>query len=544
MTAEPMFVEGAPIHELTRTPAAQVVGKLAQQSNLLLSHFEHRVSLPLPEIWLPEGRPDLGEPIDWHRGVLPEAKYQSFSHDRMIGSFHPGHRAKWTGHELCHGLVGFAWKPGGSRFFHALAARLAEVLPVALWYFFDEAHLRRCEQHQGDGPLFRQFCAACERAAEDGSNPTDPDAEQWLARGQAYVQRELAAVRQSMTTGRMIPHRMATLDLGSDALAYAAAHAERLNSETFYRYMDRFGHEQRGHHTSLNSVIERIEAITSAIVSDTSVTPWRASRWHWAAQDVGGRLLQIWAETEGEAAEVLQSMVDHLADNQDAAAMASTIQSYEELCETWELPEPADVFAVGYELTGGYGRSVRQLVDGLHSALPATHRLLGEQGAALVGDFAVQDRSTRRPLGRRFAAFLPDSAHAALTDVARFEAAIAHASSPDLTAITLAPDATFENKSNWVRGPGGEVLSLAFDVPTLVEMVLRTQQMPADAGDACTVAIVSFADGDVGILHLSELAVERLAVTPGEAVDVSTLQLAEVSLLVEHGLLVPAQYSV
>ena len=285
---------------------------------------------------------------------------------------------------------------------------------------------------------------------------------------------------QSMTTGQMVAHRMATLDLGSDALAYAAAHAERLNSVTFERYLERFGHEERGNHTSLDGVIARIEAITSAIVSDSSVRPWRATRWHWAAQDVGGRLLQIWTETEGEAAEVLQSMVDHLADNQDAAGMASTIRSYEELCETWELPEPADVFAVGYELTGGYGRSVRQILDGLQSALPATHRLLGEHSAGVASVFVSEDTPTRSPLGRRFASFLPGSAHEALTDVARFEAAIAHATPPDLAAITLARDVAVENESNWVRGHGGEVLSLAFDVPTLVEMVLRTQQMPED----------------------------------------------------------------
>ena len=153
MTAENIQVEGAPAHELLRSPASQAVGRLAMQSNLLLSHFEHRVELALPEEWLPTDRPDLGETPVWQNGVLPEAKYQAFRHDRISGSFHPSHRAKWTGHELCHGLVGFAWKPSASRFFHALASRLAEVLPVALWYFLDEANLRRCPSHQGGAAL-------------------------------------------------------------------------------------------------------------------------------------------------------------------------------------------------------------------------------------------------------------------------------------------------------------------------------------------------------------------------------------------------------
>jgi len=544
MTAEHIQVEGAPAHELMRSPATLVVGRLATESNLLLSHFEHRVALPLPEIWLPEGRTDLGEMPGWHSGVLPEAKYQSFSHDRISGSFHPGHRAKWTGHELCHGLVGFAWKAGASRFFHALAARLAEVLPVALWYFFDEAHLQRCEQHQGDGPLFRQFCPVCETAAARGPVSDDSDAAQWLDRGQAYVQRELDAVRQSMATGRMVPHRMATLDLASDALAYAAAHTERLNSEAFQRYMNRFAHTDRGHHPSLESLIARIETLTSAIVSDGPATAWTATRWDWAAQDVGWRLLQIWTETEGEAAEALEGMVDHLADNADPTGMAEAIQSYQNLCEAWELPEPVDVFAVGYDVTAGYGRSTPQIMVGLQSALPATHRLLGEHGTDVATLFVSQDAPQRTPLGRRFAAFLPGSAHDALTDVARFEAAIAHAQPADLEAITLAADVAIDGQTAWVRGPGGEVLSLAFDVPTLVEMLLRTHQIPEDAGDACALAVVSFADGDVGVLHLSEQAANVLDVTPSTPVAVDALDLAEVSLLVEHGLLVPARYSV
>ena len=143
-THGPADVPGAPLEELERSTAARRVAELAAHSQLLMSHYEYRVALPVPDAWRPEGRPDLGEPQGWVAGVLPESKYQGFRHDRLIGSLHPGHRAKWTTHELLHGLVGFAWRPGASTLFHALAARMAEVLPVALWYFFDEAHLKRC----------------------------------------------------------------------------------------------------------------------------------------------------------------------------------------------------------------------------------------------------------------------------------------------------------------------------------------------------------------------------------------------------------------
>ena len=161
-------IPGAPDHELYRSPAAERIAKLAAKSGLLLSHFEHRVDLELPDDWMTEDRPDLGTPQGWQGGVLPETKYGSFQHDRIIGSFHPGHRAKWTTHELCHGLVGFAWYPGCSRFFQALSARMSEILPVALYYFFDEAGLRRCPVHDGRGALFGHYCADCEAQAQRG----------------------------------------------------------------------------------------------------------------------------------------------------------------------------------------------------------------------------------------------------------------------------------------------------------------------------------------------------------------------------------------
>ena len=174
-----------PVAELTRSTAARRVAELASESELVVSCFEHRVRLPLPERWCPDDRPDLGEPPGWEAGVLPEAKYQSFCHDRRVASFHPGHRAKWMTHELCHGLVGFAWRPDASILFHALAARLAEVLPVALWYFFDEIDLLRCPRHVGSGALFDLLCPACEALAGT-AHPRRPE-------GDAFRERYLAS---------------------------------------------------------------------------------------------------------------------------------------------------------------------------------------------------------------------------------------------------------------------------------------------------------------------------------------------------------------
>ncbi|MCA9546622.1 MAG: hypothetical protein KC613_19590, partial [Myxococcales bacterium] len=131
----PFAIPQAPDAELHRSPAAALVGRLAAASSLRLSHFEHRLHLPTPFAWADPDRPDLAGVPTWQGGRLQEHKFQHFRGDNPVGSFHPGHRAKWTAHELCHGVVGFAWAPTATPLFHTLAARLNEVVPVALYYF-------------------------------------------------------------------------------------------------------------------------------------------------------------------------------------------------------------------------------------------------------------------------------------------------------------------------------------------------------------------------------------------------------------------------
>ena len=108
--AGPFDITNAPEEELNRSTAASRVGALASASGLFLSHFERRHHLELPEAWLAQDRIDLLGHAHWHRGKRVEPKYTYFRYDSPLGSFHPSHRAKWTTHELCHGLVGFAWE--------------------------------------------------------------------------------------------------------------------------------------------------------------------------------------------------------------------------------------------------------------------------------------------------------------------------------------------------------------------------------------------------------------------------------------------------
>ena len=142
MVSIPRFgMTNTPDEELTRSPASQLVGQLALDSDLFLTHFEYRHHLTWPSYWVSDECSDLMKPLVWQRGILKEEQYSHFRHDQPLGSFNPNHVAKWTAHELCHGLVGFAWSPYMTTFAHSLSARLSELLPIALWYFFDEAQL-------------------------------------------------------------------------------------------------------------------------------------------------------------------------------------------------------------------------------------------------------------------------------------------------------------------------------------------------------------------------------------------------------------------
>lgn len=507
-------IPGAPDHELARSSAAEAVGRLASASGLRLSHFEHRVHLPLPEPWRPLDRPDLdGAPV-WQAGALVEHKYAHFRYDDPVGSFHPGHRAKWTAHELCHALVGFAWRPDAGPLFHTLAARLSELLPVALWYFFDEADLRRCPDH--DAPLFDLLCPACEVAARAARRPERDDS--WLERGRAFVDRELAAVRRSVRLGRPVGHRFATLDLRSDALAYVAAHADRLGSEEMERHVAGFHGPGSGHAESLEALEARVEALCDALcggpTSGLALTPDPTG---WAAQDVAWRLLCVRAECEGEAREALDALVERLTD--DSGALPGVVTDYCALHEDFYVPDPADLLAVGYDLPGGYGRSAAQIAAGLAQTCPETAARLGDDLEPLAAAFVCEDAPERAPLARRFASWLTRHDTGAVADLAAYEAAVNHPAPPDATADALGPDGEGLRVAD-----GVEVLSLAHD-PTHPDCPVRPTYL----------AVRRTSGGDTVVCELSREAADHL----GEPERLTEDERASLHAL---GVLVPARY--
>ncbi len=503
-------IPNAPDSELWRSPAAALVGRLAARSGLLLSHFEHRHHQPHPDAWLPAERPDLAGSPEWHGGLLVEHKYAHFRYDHPIGSFHPGHRAKWTAHELCHALVGFAWRPDAAPLFHALAARLSEVLPVALWYFFDEAGLRRCPRHRG--PLFDLHCQACEAAA-GGLGPVEMNP-RWYERGRRFLERELACVARSRRAGRVVGDRFATIDLASDSLAYVAAHGARLASPEMERYVGQFHDAGTGLCDHLDDLEGRVLTFAAALTEEGEAEPLQGSHERWAALDVGWRLLCVVAECEGEVQDELSRLVDRLAD--DAGSLPEVIAGYEALFDDWVLPEPDELFGVGYPLPAGYGRTFGQIAEGLASTLPQTVAWLGDDFEELATEFLEADPIERTPLARRFARWLRDNGPGAAADLAAYEAAATHAAPPDAEA-----DALGEAGEGLRVADGVEVLSLAHDV-TDEEVPKRPTYL----------AVRRTSGGDTVVAELS-----------GPLEDPDTLDPEERESLRTLGVLTPARYA-
>lgn len=541
-------IPNAPAIELTRSPAAAAIGEAARRSGMILAHFERRVHLPPPDEWMPEGRPDL----QGHRA--DEHKYQHHHNENPIGSFNPAHRAKWTTHELCHGLVGFAWRPGATPLFRLLAARLSEVVPVALWYFFDEAGLQRCPAH--DGPLFTASCPACEAAA-GVPRPTDLHADRWRAEGLAFVQRELDAVRRSIATGLPVSHRYATLDLDSDALAYTAAHAGRLTSPTFARFIELFhADDSLGRHASLEALMARIEVVAGALAAGRAIPPLRSDRPRMIAQDLGWRLLMIAADCAGETADLLDALAVRLAE--DPGAVDAVIAEYTQAAETWWLPPPADVFAVGYRLCDTdvtaddappvHGLHHRATEAGLTRTCANALAVLDVRAEPLIHAF-IHSELGRGPLALRFAHWLSARESTAEADLTRYEATCAHPGPADALVDVLGEDAAAGAAVDvaLARCNHLNLLRLSIDADALIRALESDDDAIAeDIERPVCMVIRRRAGGEVLVAEISAIAadaLDRLRAGP-LPVDALDLPVAERMSLVSLGVIRPARWSI
>ena len=527
----------APAHELSRSPAAAAIGDAAARSGMILAHFERRLHLPTPDEWMPEGRPDLqGQRADEH-------KYQHHHNENPVGSFNPTHRAKWTTHELCHGLVGFAWTPNATPLFRLLAARLSEVVPVALWYFFDEAQLARCAAH--DGPLFTMRCPACEAAA---GHPTAPSktAAQWRADGLAFVQRELGAVRRSIETGLPVSHRFATLDLHSDALAYTAAHTGRLTSPTFARFIELFhADDALGRHASLEALMIRIEAVAQALAENRPITPLRSDRPRMVAQDVGWRLLMVAADCAGETADLLDALAVRLAE--DPEALDAVIAEYTDAAQTWWLPPPADVFGVGYPLSGAHGLHRSATEASLSRICPNSLAVLDTRAEPLIEAF-IQSESGRGQLALRFADWLAKRESSAEADLTRYEALCAHPGPADTLVDVLGDGGAGDEGADveLARCDHLNLLRMSIDADALIRALESDDDVPDGIERPVCMVIRRRSGGDVLVAEISALAadaLDRLRDGPLAAAVLDLPRVERMSLL-SLGVIRPARWSI
>jgi hypothetical protein len=534
---------GSPDAEHARSVAATRVAELAQRSELLFSHYEHRVRLPLPAHFQVALRPDLSAEVRFERGVLKEPKYQAFRHDAMVASFHPGHRAKWTAHELCHRLVGFAWKPGASSLFDALSAWMSELLPVALWYFFDEAGLRRCPDHQGQGPLFQSFCTHCETAALLGPVPPGRTAQRFTREGVSFVKRELLAIKRSQKLGRPVGTRHASIDLASDGMTYAKAHGPRLRAPEMERFITGFFGPNQGRHASLEALEARVLEVCDGITQGTKVRPWRATRWDWIAQDLGYRLLTVRATLDGSREKALDAIIDALATTRSAAGVTRAVEQYAAFSELSRgrrargLPRTEDVLAVGYDLPHGFGHGFEQLASGIASACPNAVDALGRKRRATIAAFIAQDAPLRMPIGRRFAAFLAEERPGAVADLAQLEAALTHLGPQDAFSANLDPN---DAAADAVQlSDGAELVALQYEV---LEADPRSLSKLAPLPDRMHLCIVRNAEGDADVIELPAQA--ALLLEDGRAPSRAALGLSEEAIthLLALGALRPTRY--
>lgn len=541
----------APLPDLTRSPVAARIARLADARGLFLFDYEARLQLELPEHWIPTSRPDLdvtGEPPTWHRGQLAESKYLSFRHDVLLGSLHAGHRAKWTAHELCHGLVGFAWRPDASALFMALAARLAEVLPVAVWYFLDESGLVRCPRHAHHVELGPGFCRDCERA-QAPRELRDPDRD-FVLRGRHFIERELASIRKAIHTGRPDYHPHGGIDLMTDGLSYAAAHLNRLRApETSSVMAHLFSDPASGRFDTLDAMLTHVESLAEDLIAASlgevrPLLPLTSSRDRFIAQDLAGRIAQVAAETDGECGAALLDLVAKLGAGHP---IVSIVETYATLHEDFELPDPQDLFAVGYRLTEDLGLSRPLLADGLRSACGASvERLtLSDTFETHLEAFIAARTPSRRPLARRFL----DHLRAAGTDpetlgLFALECAITDAETPDPAELTLGFDAVeLRDGDRLTLARGVELVRCGFDAGGLLMHGAPDPDGPHDF------LVRRDAADQVGLVALTGALAERLQSEAGLPADEVFVAIEgrrpdpELKALVEEQLLVPAHHA-
>jgi hypothetical protein len=484
------------------------------------------------------------KPLVWQRGVLKEDQYSHFRHDQPLGSFNPHHVAKWTAHELCHGLVGFAWSPYMTTFAHTLSARLSELLPIALLYFLDEAQLRRCPLHYLQGPLFSDRCLYCETLATKGPRLPELEDQSWLQKGVDFVRAELNAVARSRRFGRPLPNRFATLDLNSDAMTYMVYQKKRMQDPLFRQYIDLFHGPDTGMWSDLDELEDRLWGLTETLSGGLPSNPLKARRPQWIAQDIGWRLLTIAGQCEDtEAIDALETMAETMS--KSPKSLHLVIQKYQTLHDEFFIPPPQQMFAVGYDLGGGWGWDLDQAVDGVISSCPELSTLLDrDELSEQVSAFIPWDLKypRRQPIGRRFSQFLAETAQGPLADLALYESAIHHPDPPDPWAMSLGWDSEVHGLIR--RAQGVEVIEVSIEIDRLIEAIHSEEELDFPERNHALL-IVNRRGGERHVAEISSRAVRALNQLKKMPIEEELLGLdqEELKLLKDLGALTPCAWN-
>lgn len=404
--------------DFKRSYAAMRLEELAKANRASCFHFEGRLQLEQPDAWLGE-EPSV---YQWSKGFLAEGKYSAFQSDHLMASFQPAHDGKWTTHEIMHNLLGFSWRPEASVFYNSLASRISESLPVALYYFFDEVGLQRCEKHRFSMSLHALRCPECEALAGSGlQGDFDTNSLEWKM-GESFLEREFEAVKKSLKTGQVYENVFGGLNLTTDAMYYASNQQARLSDPLFAKLISAFYEPNKLVHSSVESLIERAGQILRDLKSGEKVsydynnvdldTHHRI--------DVASRLVCMAKHLEGSPAfEAMNDLIFNTLTKPNS--IDECVVAYEDLERKYELIPLEDMFSVGYKINDRLGFSQAQLWDGLLSQFPysisqwQTHD--EEDLAVVISEFSQAMTWERASIGKRFMDSMKNRIPSHLTDL-------------------------------------------------------------------------------------------------------------------------------
>jgi hypothetical protein len=392
--------------DLQRSSVAKRIKVLSEKNNLFLSHYEYRMQFEAAEKWQNRDRKDLSFDMGWENGQLKEYKYQSFRNDTRIGSFHPGHQNKWTAHELCHGLVGFAWNKDWEIFDHALAARLSELLPVVVYYFYDEADSRRCEKHRYPNQSF-SYCEECESLSLLGSLKDSSHYNIMIEKGKLFFKREMESIKRAIETRRADYHIDHNLNLMSDGLAYASQQYKRISSDEYKEFIDLF-YDERDYFDSLDDLMKHIDQVHSDLFTNEAVDYNFGDPNRHKFKELIWRLYELSADCNKELKADLMTLIDEVATKNNIPPFDLLLNGYGKLSAEWELPEIDLLFAVGYEVTKEVGYTSAIVLDGLEHCYPSLISYISDDE---IREFISFDFSNRNILTYRFRDFLITKKH-------------------------------------------------------------------------------------------------------------------------------------